>query len=361
MTATKYENFAARIEQRIRRGEFRSGDPIPSIRALMLDTSLSMATVVKGLNLLRERRLLHSHPQRGYFVSDDVPQVSKTASRQIAFVTPSLGEDTDLYLRGMTRSLDDRGFSLATYSTHADLKRYHDTLNRLADTMPAGVILHSVPRNVVRLDDTSLVRWGIPTVLIGTPLPPLALDRVFVSGFDAGRKIAKSLLAKGYRDVVALIETPADDEFRATMLNGLVHELHAGGVELPADRVFHVDTPHGYMNPPDPVIDTRKFVSKLLAGGLRPRAIVCCHDYPAIGARQAIVDAGLSVPGDIAVVSAHRCGAMGVDHMKLSTFDSCREEQARRAIDLLFRRIEGHTGPAEVHFVSGEMIPGETA
>ncbi len=320
-----------------------------------------MATVVKGLNLLRERQVLYSHPQRGYFVSDDVTQAPRVASRQIAFVTPSLGEDTDVYLRGMTRSLDEKGFTLATYSTHADLERYHDTLNRMAEIMPAGVILHSVPRDVVRLDDTQLVRWGIPTVLIGTPLPAMALDRVFVSGFDAGRKIALYTLQRGYTDVAALIEDPVDDEFRATMLDGLRSELHAGGVELTNDRVFHVQTPHGYMNPPDPVIDTRLFVAKLLKGGLCPRAIVCCHDYPAIGTRQAIVETGLKVPADIAVLSAHRCGAMGVDQMKLTTFDSRREEQARRAIDLLLRRIDGHTGPAEVHFVSGDVIEGDTA
>lgn len=69
-SATKlYEKFADDVESLIRRGTYRHGDRVPSLRRASQHHRLSITTVLHGYLLLESRGLLESRPQSGYYVS----------------------------------------------------------------------------------------------------------------------------------------------------------------------------------------------------------------------------------------------------------------------------------------------------
>lgn len=82
----RYEKLAQDIETMIRRGVFRPGERIPSIRQTAQNHHLSITTVVRAYLLLESRGLIESHPQSGYFVR--VHPV-ETTSREIPELVPS--------------------------------------------------------------------------------------------------------------------------------------------------------------------------------------------------------------------------------------------------------------------------------
>jgi len=354
----KYMQLARKVEQDIRSGRYGPGEALPTVRDLMTMGNLGCATVAKSLEVLERQGLIKRHPQRGYFVSG-----GKTAGRkvkQIAFFTPSLSGDTDLYVKGMVQALTDQtGVSVATYSTHADLKRYKELLEQVPDLEPAGVILLAMPHRVMEIDLSSLSRSGIPTVVIGEPMKGIHCDRVHQSGQDSGRKLLQYLLGKGYRDFGVLME-PCLDQGSEGFLQSVRSGLQAAGLSLPEERIFFYESRSGWDNPPNPYIDGQRAMERVLAGKVDFKVLLCRSDYNAVGPLRAMLNAGLSVPGDMAIASSVRCAVEGVSPMRLTTVDTRREEHGRVAVELLLRRMEGYDGPPEVHHISGDLAVGET-
>ncbi len=356
---TKYERLAARVEAEIRRGGYRPGQALPSIRSLMSSDGLSMATVVKGLGELERRGLIHRMQGRGYFVSDRHRPHPELA--QIALLTPALAGDTNTYVKGLSRVFGgSERFSLATYSTHSDLKQYQELIYRMAKVRPAGAVVTAVPRTLMELDYGPLFDAGIPVVAIGRDHQDLPCDRIDYHGGNSGPKLVPHLLERGAKGFAVFMVMHGSDPTRQELLSGIQNALAAEGIDLPNERVFTFRAPHGWMNPPNPCIDAQEEMRRILGGGRSFDTLICCHDYSAWGALLAILEAGIKVPSELRVASAARGGVSGLALMKVTTIEVYMEQQSETAGRLLLRRIEGYNGPPEVHYVAGDLVIGET-
>jgi len=79
----RYRRLAAELERRIRAGDFRPGERLPSIRRLHRGTGLSISTVHRALLELEACGLIESHPRSGYRVQPAVwPPLEPPAIRR---------------------------------------------------------------------------------------------------------------------------------------------------------------------------------------------------------------------------------------------------------------------------------------
>ena len=69
-----YLQIADRIRERILRGEWKSGERIPSIRELAVELGVNPNTVTKSYQKLLDRELISNQRGRGYFVSDNAAE-----------------------------------------------------------------------------------------------------------------------------------------------------------------------------------------------------------------------------------------------------------------------------------------------
>ena len=69
-----YLQIADRIRERILRGEWRTGERIPSIRELAVELGVNPNTVTKSYQKLLERELISNQRGRGYFVSENAAE-----------------------------------------------------------------------------------------------------------------------------------------------------------------------------------------------------------------------------------------------------------------------------------------------
>ena len=65
-----YLQIADRIRERILRGEWKTGERIPSIRELAVELGVNPNTVTKSYQKLLEGELISNQRGRGYFVSE---------------------------------------------------------------------------------------------------------------------------------------------------------------------------------------------------------------------------------------------------------------------------------------------------
>jgi len=157
-----------------------------------------------------------------------------------------------------------------------------------------------------------------------------------------------------------MLGQPVKHPGREGIIEAARRELASAGVSLPDEQIFFFDTPHGYAVPADPYVDAREKMREVLTRGTNFDSVITLCDYYAVGALQALKEAGLRVPQDVKVASITRNAIEGATAIKLTTIDTRPEERARVATGLLLRRIEGYTGPVEIHHVAGELMAGET-
>jgi DNA-binding transcriptional MocR family regulator len=63
-----YAQIAARIENQIRQGLLKSGDKLPSVRALSLEQGISISTAYKAYVQLENMGMIEARPKSGYYV-----------------------------------------------------------------------------------------------------------------------------------------------------------------------------------------------------------------------------------------------------------------------------------------------------
>jgi LacI family transcriptional regulator len=103
-----------------------------------------------------------------------------------------------------------------------------------------------------------------------------------------------------------------------------------------------------------------KGAQSLLRLSNRPTAIFAANDLMALGAIYAIQDAGLSVPGDIAVVGYDNREFTWIVRPNISTVVMPVYEMGRIAADILLQQIEAGTRDHEEVKVKGELIVRDT-
>ncbi|HEY0000796.1 MAG TPA: LacI family DNA-binding transcriptional regulator [Actinoplanes sp.] len=136
---------------------------------------------------------------------------------------------------------------------------------------------------------------GRPVVLLNclTRAATPAQHAVIPDELAAGYAAAQVLLEAGHRPGIHLVGTPDQQVFAGReRLAGIREGLAAGGTELAGmiDCDWWPDSAY-------------EAVSRTLATGLAPKALICLNDRIALGAYQALRAAGREIPADVSVLS----------------------------------------------------------
>ncbi|MDI9547861.1 MAG: substrate-binding domain-containing protein, partial [Chloroflexota bacterium] len=99
---------------------------------------------------------------------------------------------------------------------------------------------------------------------------------------------------------------------------------------------------------------------RLLALEKRPTAIVAISDKTAFGAMSAILEAGLSIPDDLAIISIDNVADSVYTHPPLTTYHIPKSEMGVLAMQKLHRIISGEPEIAVKSVVYGRLIVRES-
>lgn len=216
-----------------------------------------------------------------------------------------------------------------------------------------GILVLSAPLNEEHT--LALRALDIPFVTVGTIVP--GAPSVGIDAIAAARQAVNHLLHLRHRRI-GLILGEADDprfefESSAERRRGCEDALQAAGLTLPEELV--ATGPHG----PEGGAEA---MTELLSRPVLPTAVFAEYDELAIGALWALRRAGLSVPGDISVVSID-------DHEMATMFDLTTVAQDVRrqgsiAAGLLLQAVgTGESGPPDrqVRLPTRLVLRGTTA
>jgi LacI family transcriptional regulator len=226
-------------------------------------------------------------------------------------------------VRGACASAVTHGRLLVIAETDGSRSVEDDLVRGMADRQVDGLVYGCLATRKVEL---SAVVRELPVVLLNCLADPLPGPAVVPDETAAGREAARALLDAGHRDGIHVIGRRYRDVFAGRQrVRGLQAELAAAGC-APAELVDCDWTPQ----------DGRSAVGRLLTR-TRPSALICLNDRIALGAYQALQQAGLRIPSDVSVVAFDDSVMAGWLQPGLSSVALPHYEMGRLATDLLIK------------------------
>jgi len=176
-----------------------------------------------------------------------------------------------------------------------------------------------------------------PFILVDRSFPQLRANFVGTDDYVGGVMATEHLLERGRRRLAHLGGpdlSPAVDRLRGFRTALLDHGLQPrDGFILSRSRVEESGDEAGYA-----------MMQELLRAKVRPNGVFCYNDVTAIGAMEATLNAGLSVPEDIAFVGFGNVRYSKYLHIPLTSVEQSTEQlgevAAQLALDLVAKKLD---------------------
>jgi LacI family transcriptional regulator len=238
--------------------------------------------------------------------------------------------------RGIEDTARSLGYSIILCSTNFDPSLEKQHIDMLRSRGVDGIIFTSA--HIHDPNITSLVEDRFPLILVnrrvyGDPLMD-SIDYVVVENAEGGFLAVEHLIRLGH-ERIGVISGPSDSSPAVERLEGVRRAFIAYGLNPASLLVLEGDflKPSGY-----------EAAKKFLAMRDSPSAIFGVNDYMALGALEAILDSGLRVPEDVALIGFNDIEFSSLKTVELSTIGQKKYEMGSIAVHTLIERIEKRDG-----------------
>ncbi|APG21126.1 transcriptional regulator RbsR [Kosakonia radicincitans DSM 16656] len=231
-------------------------------------------------------------------------------------------------VRGVERSCFERGYSLVLCNTEGDEQRMNSNLETLMQKRVDGLLLlctetHQPSQEIMQ-------RYpSIPTVMMDWAPFNGDSDLIQDNSLLGGDMATQYLINKGFTRI-ACITGPLDKTPARLRLEGYREAMTRAGLTIREGDEIESDFEFG---------GGFDAMQALLAMNERPQAVFIGNDAMAVGAYQALYQAGLKIPQDMAIVGYDDIELARYMTPPLTTIHQPKDELGELAIDVLIHRI----------------------
>ena len=246
-------------------------------------------------------------------------------------------------LTGISDVLEDTGLQPVVGVTNYLPEREEAVLYEMLSWRPSGLILAGLEHT--EASQAMLAQAGIPIVEImdidGTPVD----SAVGISHRRAGRQMAETILAAGYRKIAFLGTQMPNDHRARKRLEGFEEALGRAGLQL-VDREFYSGG--------SALLKGREMTEAVLKRNPDIDFLYYSNDMIGAGGLLYCLDRGLDVPGRIGLAGFNGVELLDGLPRRLATMDACRLEIGRASAEIIAGKRHAQADGATV--VGGEII-----
>jgi LacI family transcriptional regulator len=252
----------------------------------------------------------------------------------------------------LAKGIEDKAmelkYNIILCSTDYDANRQNDIIGELRSKGVDGIVFASVLVNDPHI--TPLVTDGFPFVLVNRRIHNRRLEKkidcVVMDNVIGGRMAIEHLYGLGHRSI-AIVTGSLDTSTAVERTQGAREALVEHGLPVRPELIREC----GYSKQ-----DAYRMTRELLALRSPPTAIFAENDYMALGVREAILDSGLRIPADVALVGFDDIEATSLRGVEITTISQKKYEMGALAVDCLVERIEGKRQLARQIVLQPEVI-----
>lgn len=331
-----YLQIADRLRCDMDSGLFSPGSRLPSLDTLAALHGVNRLTARKAVSELCREGRAFSIPAKGTYVrrhlandftADAVKEKPSPVFGLLSHVLHPAGYG--LYHQTMISGLyDELNKSDANLLVIAASVIEQEKLSALMRRSNANAMIYLGQFDKSVLAD--MVANGPPAVLLDYTVSGLNCDSIYVDNVGGASEAIQHLFEMGYRSEIAVISGAPEDQSTLDRLKGVKKAFVEAGI---AFKGVHVVS-GGYRRE-----GGEAAMGSLLLLEPCPRAVFCMNDEMAAGAMEAIRNAGLRVPADIAVMGFDDSMWAESTNPQLTTMRVDARQMGRMAMRLLQARI----------------------
>jgi DNA-binding LacI/PurR family transcriptional regulator len=285
---------------------------------------LNDAPLAKKLTQETRQRVLDAARKLHYRPSYFAVNLNKRGSESVGVIVPEHGGGCFAVIMGaIERCLLQRQYVYFTACHHRQPKLMREYPELLMKRGAEGLLLLDTDANFVT---------PLPVVTVCSHKPAEGVTNIVVDHGAAARLVIRHLYDRGHRRIVFMKGqrkiTDATYRWEATM-----QVARDFGVQPTPERIVQLgpseQSPEMGYEPTKRLLDATRDFS----------AIVCVHDWAAIGAMQALQEAGMSVPRDVSVVGFDDIVSAAFYPPRLTTVRQPLRRMGQLAATILLDRI----------------------
>lgn len=297
---------------------------------------VSRATVSRYLNngyVSEEKRekIKAVIEQTGYVPSSQAQMLRTKKTKLIGVILPKLGsESVSKIINGISEKLTGTGYHLLLANTDNNIEREIEYLNIFKNNQVDGVIL--IATILTKEHKQAMKELAVPIVVVGQELSGYC--SVYHDDYHAAKQMTEVLIDAGCTSLAHIGVTKKDLAVGLDRQNGFadaIKERNAEGLALKEVAIEEGDfsMESGYT-----------LMKEILARKEKVDGIFGATDSIAIGAMEAIKEAGLRIPEDISVVGMGNTKISRVVSPRLTTMKYYYDRSGIEAADILLNLIE---------------------
>ncbi|HEY3562711.1 MAG TPA: LacI family DNA-binding transcriptional regulator [Kribbella sp.] len=314
----------------------------------------TVSNVMNGYPYIREEtrtRVLAAIDALGYRMNLSARNLKSGRTGIIGLAVPELslpyfGELADQVIV----AAEEHGLTVMIEQTGADRDRELTVLAR-----PRGHLVDGLLYSPLGLgqEDIGQLKSNTPMVLLGERIFHSPVDHVMIDNVAGTKAAVEHLLALGRRRIAVLGVHPGEKVGTAAIRYGAYADtLTEHGLPVPSELAFPAGRWHRSTG--------AEAAERLLASGLEFDALLGLNDTLALGALRVLTRHGIRVPDDVAVAGFDNIDEASYSTPSLTTVDPGRAEIARRAVDLLVRRMAGDDAEHEEIAAQPKLLTRES-
>lgn len=257
------------------------------------------------------------------------------------------------FFTSISRAVEDtayeQGYSILLCNTDEDPEKEAIYLNVMQDTNVAGIILSPTRQMTAQI---SSLASNIPIVVVDRSIKDLDVDAVLLDNVESAMRLTTHLIENGYRRIGGIFgeRSTTGRERRA----GLEQAMRAHGLTPPPAEHMKYVAPKpeaGYAAALD-----------MLQSSERPEALFTSNSLLAEGALRAIRACGLSIPGQVALVTFDDTTWASLVQPSITLIAQPTYEIGQAAAELLLQRVANPQRPTRQVILKGQLLArGSTA
>lgn len=230
--------------------------------------------------------------------------------------------------RGVARVLEPHSYQMVIFNSDENPQTEMTQVQMLVERSVDGLIIASAQSADNHGLFTLLNRYHTPFVLIDREPPGVPAHFVGVDDDELGEMATMHLVEQGCRHIAHLQGPPSATGLGR--LRGYKRALKRAGLGQRDEFIVPArhDDASGY-----------QAMMKLLAQRPRPDGVFCYNDPVAAGAMKAVLDSGLDVPRDVALIGAGNVHYSDLMRVPLSTIDQSSGAIGESAAKLLLENL----------------------
>lgn len=298
--------------------------------------SMTLSGIPGSVPSETKERINAAAAELGYVPNRFAQALKTNRTMTVACIVPDITNPFyPALIRGIQSVSEEQGYDVLAVNTDGLPDRERHFLDWSRQGRVDGIV--GVFWTLKAPDFAPLLKAGVPVVRIeGTQKAPgaIPLDNIYVDSRAGSHAMTSYLLGRGHRRIAMIAGLGGPQAARVEGYRAAMAEA-GGEPDVVQGDAFNEDGGH-------------RAVEAILARhpgvpARRPTAIFAANDLMAIGAMQALREAGLSIPGDMAVAGFDDISAARLVTPALSTVAQFQHEVGRRAAEILMARLQGGT------------------